>query len=67
MTYKKTGVWPEQIDTWMQRKDGSKCCVNLRFSFSSKAGQQYAGYVVVTDITESKLAEEKLRDTTSIF
>ena len=59
----KTGVWPEQIDTWMDRKDGSKCCVNLRFSFSSKAGQQYAGYVVVTDITESKLAEEKLRDT----
>ncbi len=48
----KTGVWPEQIDTWMQRKDGSSCCVNLRFSFSSKAGQEYAGYVVVTDITE---------------
>ena len=60
----KTGVWPDQIDTWMHRKDGSKCCVNLRFSFSSKeVDQKYAGYVVITDITERKLAEENLYKT----
>jgi PAS domain S-box-containing protein len=64
----KTGVWPEQIDAWIRRKDGSKCCVNLRFSFSSKEqGAVYAGYVLITDITESKLAEEKLRDTTEFL
>jgi PAS domain S-box-containing protein len=64
----KTGVWPDQIDTWMRRKDGSKCCVNLRFSFSSKEpGVAYAGYVLITDITERKLAEEKLRDTTEFL
>ncbi len=64
----KTGVWPEKIDTWMRRKDGSKCCVNLRFSFSSREkGTVYAGYVLITDITESRLAEEKLRDTTEFL
>ena len=64
----KTGDWPEQIDAWISRKDGSKCCVNLRFSFSSKVpGDIYAGYVLITDITESKLAEKKLRDTTDFL
>jgi PAS domain S-box-containing protein len=62
-----TGSLPEEIDVWMQRKDGSRCCVNLRFSSTGTDTRHYAGYVVITDITERKKTEESLRAATKFL
>jgi len=58
---RNNGVYPDHVDTWIQRKDGSKCCINLRFSFSYQQQREYAGYVIITDITEQKTAQEQLQ------
>jgi PAS domain S-box-containing protein len=57
-----TGKYPEDFDIWIQRKDGSKRCVSLRFSFRSLDTTRYTGYVVMTDITERKITEEKQKE-----
>ena len=62
-----TGSLPEEIDVWMERKDGSRCCVNLRFSSTGTDTRHYAGYVVITDVTEKKKAEETLYATTTFL
>ena len=60
---RETGTCPEQIDTWIIRKDGTERCVNLRFSFSQLRERNYVGYVVITDITDRKHAENTLLET----
>ena len=58
-----TGVYPEEVDTWISRKDGTRCCVNLRFSFGYSVERKHTGYVLITDVTERKRAEEAMQDT----
>jgi PAS domain S-box-containing protein len=60
---RKTGVYPEEVDTWISRKDGTRCCVNLRFSFGYSVERRHTGYVLITDITERKRAEEAMQET----
>jgi PAS domain S-box-containing protein len=62
-----TGVYPAEVDTWILRKDGTQCCVNLRFSFSYSAERRHTGYVLITDVTERKCAEEAMQETLSFL
>ncbi|MBP1721499.1 MAG: putative sensor protein, partial [Deltaproteobacteria bacterium] len=56
----KTGSYPEQFDVWIDRKDGTQRCLNLHFSFSYSAERKQTGYVLITDITERKLIEDRI-------
>jgi len=58
-----TGAYPEQADVWITRKDGTHCCLNLRFAFDYSAEKKQNGYVLITDITERMLHSEKMQDT----
>ena len=58
-----TGTYPEQADIWITRKDGTRCCLNLRFAFDYSAEKKQSGYVLMTDITERMLHSEKMQDT----
>ncbi len=60
---RETGAYPEQIDVWITRKDGANCCLNLRFAFDYSAEKKQSGYVLITDITERMLHNEKMQDT----
>ncbi len=62
-----TGEYPTAVDTWLCRKDGTQCCVNLRFSFSYSAERRHTGYVLITDVTERKRAEEAMKETLSFL
>ena len=64
---KSTGVFPGAFDIWIKRKDGTRCCINLRFSATSKPGVTANAYAMFTDITEKKKAEETLRATTTFL
>jgi PAS domain S-box-containing protein len=60
---RETGAYPEQADVWITRKDGTHCCLNLRFAFDYSAEKKQSGYVLITDITERMLHSEKMQDT----
>ena len=63
----ETGSYPEQFDVWIDRKDGTQCCLNLHFSFSYSAERKQTGYVLITDITERKLIEDRISATKSFL
>ncbi|NHJ39713.1 MAG: PAS domain S-box protein [Asgard group archaeon] len=46
---------------WFIRKDGTKRCVNNRHSIILKDDGNYSLYILSTDVTERKLAEEALQ------
>ncbi|MFW9846727.1 MAG: PAS domain S-box protein [Candidatus Thorarchaeota archaeon] len=48
----KTGVYPEQLDFWTLRKDGSRRYVSNRFAFATRDDGTPIQYVISTDITE---------------
>lgn len=60
---REAGAYPEQADVWITRKDGTQCCLNLRFAFDYSAEKKQSGYVLITDITERMLHSEKMQDT----
>ncbi len=63
----ETGLYPEQVDIWINRKDGTPCCLNLRFSFSYSDTRKQTGYVLISDITERKLIEDRINATKSFL
>jgi PAS domain S-box-containing protein len=60
---REMGVYPDKVDTWITRKDGTQCCLNLRFSFDYSSERKQSGYVLMTDITERRRIREKMQDT----
>lgn len=64
---RETGVYPEQVDTWIICKDGTQCCLNLRFSFAYSSDKKQTGYVIITDRTQQRLAEEEIRKTSDFL
>jgi len=60
---REAGSYPEQIDVWINRQDGTQRCLNLRFSFSYSAERRQTGYVLISDITERKQIEDRISAT----
>ncbi|MCU0610187.1 MAG: PAS domain S-box protein [Candidatus Eisenbacteria bacterium] len=57
---KRRGIYPDELEFWIRRKDGTRRCVHNRYSLS-RVGETVAGrFVVTTDITERKIAEQAL-------
>ncbi len=58
---KQKGEFPQELEFWIVRKDGTKRCIHNRYSPSIKNGEIVGRYVVTTDITKRKLVEEALK------
>lgn len=55
-------IGPEQLDFWIQAKDGEKRYIRNRYS-PIRRGDRTSGYfVLTTDLTERKRAQEALRE-----
>ena len=57
----ETGIPTKELEFWVAREDGSRCCVHNRYSINRKNNEIIGRYVVSTDITERKKGEERLR------
>jgi PAS domain S-box-containing protein len=54
-----TGNLPNEFEYWIVRRDGTRRCVQNRYSLSyDEAGKIVGRYVVTTDVTERKQAEK---------
>ncbi|MEO0108093.1 MAG: PAS domain S-box protein, partial [candidate division WOR-3 bacterium] len=53
---------PAELEYWVQRPDGTRCCVHSRYSHHAELDGSLTRYVLTTDITARKLAEEALRE-----
>lgn len=51
---------PDVLEYWIVRPDGRRRCIQNRSSVSRKDGQVIGRFVITTDITEHRLAEEAL-------
>jgi PAS domain S-box-containing protein len=58
-----TGFYPDQVDVWITRKDGTHCCLNLRFSFAYSSEKKHTGYVLISDISEHRRADDEMKET----
>jgi PAS domain S-box-containing protein len=59
---RQTGMPPAELEFWIVRKDGTRRCVLNRYSNIAKADGSVARLVVTTDVTESRQAEQALRE-----
>jgi PAS domain S-box-containing protein len=59
----KPGVYPEELQYWIVRRDGTKRYIHNRYSIIEKGDKPFSSRLVVTtDITERKQAEKALRE-----
>jgi PAS domain S-box-containing protein len=56
----RNGLRPKQVEFWIQRKDGSKRCIQNRYTWLNSEKESLDRYIMVTDITNQKLAEKTL-------
>lgn len=54
-------IRPNQLDYWIIRKDGERRFISNRYSYHDKGDIVYR-YIVTTDMTERKLAEDQLKE-----
>ena len=57
----QTGDLPSELEFWIQRPDGSRRCIQNRYAVQPGTDGLLNRYVVCSDITERKLAEEALQ------
>jgi len=55
---RKEGIFPEQLDYWIVRTDGVRRYIQNRYTANRWSGRFMDRYVVTTDLTEQKLAQE---------
>jgi len=60
-SFRKKRRAPRTMEFWITRDDGSLCCIQNRYSISRDEGGIIGHYIVTTDITEHKQAEEALK------
>jgi len=58
----ESGIPTRELDLWVVGKDGSRRCVNTRYSINRKGKKIIGRYAVTTDITERKKALEKMQE-----
>jgi len=58
---KQTGQAPSDISFWIITKNGKRKYINNRYSVSREEGKALTRYIVTTDFTEYKEAEENLK------
>ena len=58
----KTGSYPDEMEYWIVRKNGTRRYVHNSYSTSFENGAIVSRYVLTSDITESKLAGDALRN-----
>jgi PAS domain S-box-containing protein len=56
-----TGCMPTTLEYWIVRKDGTRRCVQNRYTVKEWSDGLISRYVVTSDITERKKAEEALQ------
>ncbi|MBN1661853.1 MAG: PAS domain S-box protein [Anaerolineae bacterium] len=56
------GQMPSELEFWIERQDGTRRCIQNRYSMSIEDGKIVGRYVVTTDITERKLAEREVEE-----
>lgn len=57
---RRSGKLLKEIEFWIQRKDGSRCCVHNRYSPVHREGQLAGYYVISSDVTERAQREREL-------
>ncbi|MHB0876779.1 MAG: hybrid sensor histidine kinase/response regulator [Anaerolineae bacterium] len=56
-----------QLDFWVPRPDGQRRYLQCRYSRQTPAGPSRIGYVLITDATERRLAEDALRRSEELY
>ncbi|MFX0114990.1 MAG: PAS domain S-box protein, partial [Candidatus Hodarchaeota archaeon] len=56
--FKRTKSSPKELEFWIARKDGTRRCIHNRYSYDAKGNR----FIVTTDVTDRKQAEEALRE-----
>jgi PAS domain S-box-containing protein len=59
---RRAGSVPEELEFWIVQKDGTRRCVANRYASSVSAEGTSRHYVVSTDVTERRHAEDALKD-----
>ena len=59
--YQRTGIIPKETEYEIVRKDGTRRNIYSRHSVCRKGDKTLGYYDILTDVTERKLAEEKLK------
>ena len=54
----KTGYGPRELKFWIVRPDGTRRYLHNRYSYSREAGKIATRYIITTDLTEYKEAEQ---------
>lgn len=63
----RTGTLPPELDFWFIRGDGVKRCIRNRYSLYREDDEIIGLFVVSTDITERRLAEEGVRESRELY
>jgi PAS domain S-box-containing protein len=59
---RRAGSVPDELEYWVVQKDGTRRCVANRYASSVSADGTSRHYVVSTDVTERRQAEDALRN-----
>ena len=64
---KKTNHFPEKLEFWTLQKDGNKRYIHTRYSLNCIDDKIIGRFIIITDITKQKLAEEALKKSELLY
>lgn len=57
----------KELEYWIVCKDGSRRCINCRYTYYTFENNDITQYIIVTDITQRKQSEEALSNSEKLF